>query len=292
MKATYHFMTGRVAVTKTFEADTKPAADALAVEFGKSKKGVVRIQCDATRKHLWEDEKQVKKATADPEAALDVKADPDADPPTPSGSGISTTIGVAAKGAVASTFLLMLCLLFGINAKAYTYIGVLGQGASIINSANGSTNFTSLATNGYYSQSIVGVVAGNIVTNLVPLNAGLQLPGNNITMQFTSYAQTNGAAGLTNIAFGITEANANAPLVITTNSIGALQSTWPRSTFATVNLSMVGASTTVPSTTNVTYTIATTPAFTAGVKLYLENITVSGATTAYATNYTANVSQN
>lgn len=60
LKSNYHFLTGKVAVSKTFEAEAEtPAAaklanDNAAIDYGKSKKGVIRVQCDATRKHIYE----------------------------------------------------------------------------------------------------------------------------------------------------------------------------------------------------------------------------------------------
>lgn len=60
LKNTYHFLQGKHAVTKSFEAEgetpaaAKLANDNSAIAFGKSKKGVIRVQCDATRKHIYE----------------------------------------------------------------------------------------------------------------------------------------------------------------------------------------------------------------------------------------------
>ncbi len=89
-KFSYHFLTGKVAVTKSFEveADTPAAAEApadkLAIDFGKSKKGVLRVQSDKTRKYIHESEDAAPKTKAvDVEALLDQPAEPDATPPTP-----------------------------------------------------------------------------------------------------------------------------------------------------------------------------------------------------------------
>jgi hypothetical protein len=79
MKAQYHFLTGPktpagggVAVTKEFEGANKAECDAKAIAFGKNKKGVIRVQCDETRKHIYENVPTTNPIAVDAEALLDV----------------------------------------------------------------------------------------------------------------------------------------------------------------------------------------------------------------------------
>jgi len=290
-------MTGQIAVTKTFEADTMAAADAAAIDFGKSKKGVIRIQSDTNGKHLWESEPEAKKAV-DAEALLDQKADPDATPPTPASAARATTIGltdkpaksgIGAVGKAVETFLILACLMLGLTAHADSKIGVVGQPgipSTLVNSALGGTQYTTAATNGLYGQSIQSVAASSALvvteTNLVPLTPGGMID-KDCVIQFTAAATA--ATGATNTIVWNLSASV-LPVTITNSIYGQNASANPRGTLESVTLVLNG---TTAVSTNITLSPALLPAVANGENLYLESIgVVAGAT---ATNYSVAVVQ-
>ena len=291
MKSTYHFLTGQVAVTKTFDGDTKKATDEAAIEFAKSKKGVIRVQCDSSNKHIWESEPEQKK-TVDAEALLDQVVDKDAEPPVPASAARSTVIGLVGAptktgigpvGKMVETFLIIACLMLGLTAKAATIVGVIGTPnlpGYAVNSQLGGTQYTTVATNGLYSAGLVSAVAATAVvvteTNLVQLNPGLT-PDKDIVIQFGASALA--ATGATNtIAFNLSASVL--PVTITNSIYGQNASANPRSTLGTYTLAFNG---TTPVTTNIVLSPASTPAIANGESIFLESIgVVAGAT---ATNY-------
>ena len=280
-KHSYHFLTGQAAVTKTFEAETPAAADALAIEFAKSKKGVIRVQSDRTLKHIYE---AIPKAQqpVEPEALLDQKADPDADPPVPGSAAIATTIGLAAKAA--ALIMMTAMLLFGMTSKAATVVGVGGSAgvpSYAVNSQIGSQIGTSIATNGLYTGSIVSPVAATAVsvveTNLIQVNPGVQ-PDGDVILQLG--AQATAATGATN-TITWTFTGSVLPVTITNSTtLGNNGSANPRGTLASYTLALNG---TTPVTTNIVLSKFSTPAIANGLAIYCESIgVVAGAT---ATNY-------
>ena len=67
----YHFLDGKNPVTKEFDSDAE------AIAFGKTIKGLLRIQNDTTGKHVWENPNppEADEVAADPKAGKGTKAD-------------------------------------------------------------------------------------------------------------------------------------------------------------------------------------------------------------------------
>jgi len=216
MKAIYHFLTGQSAVSKTFEAETKAAADAAAIEFAETKKGVIRVQCDQSRKHIWEKVPKAQQAP-DPEALLDQKADLDAAPPTPASAAVATAIGVAGKAVAALIMAAM--LLFGMTSQAYSTVGVNPQyGIPVVSSYTLSNNIAIANTNTTATYTTVTTNNGVAVTNTLTAWPGYIAASTTVTnisyvasyvgfhaaVQFTASAnQTNGGSVILQLARNI-----------------------------------------------------------------------------------------
>lgn len=191
------------------------------------------------------------------------------------------------KGAIAIAVTAFISVTFSLHAA--TSIGVIGgQGipSTPMNSAAGSTNSTTLATNGLYSAGLTGPVAtsgSTTETNLILINPGLQ-PDGDIILQLS--AASTIATGATN-TITWTFSDTVLPATIT-NSIplGNNASGQTRGTFASYTLALNGTSTV---TTNIVLSKFSTPAIANGLNIYLESVAAFAGTT--ATNYSVSVVQ-
>jgi hypothetical protein len=171
-----------------------------------------------------------------------------------------------------------------ISLHAATAIGVAGTpgvASYAVNSANGTTNSSTLATNGLYT---AGLAASTTETNLISITPGNIVDGD-LVLQLTATgvtaASTNGSA-----VFVIT--GSVLPITITNNATTFVnQSSTVRGTFATVSLALNGTATV---TTNIVYSKSSTPAVANGLSLYLESVQNSSSSGAL-TNYSAVVVQ-
>jgi hypothetical protein len=165
-----------------------------------------------------------------------------------------------------------------ISLHAATAIGVAGTpgvASYAVNSANGTTNSTSLATNGLYS---AGIAASTTETNLVLINPGSS-PNSRLVLQLTSAGMT---ASTSNTLTFVISASALPVTITNSTTTGANYSATTRGTFASYALALNG---TTSVTTNIVLNASSTPAIANGLNLYMETIAVSGAGANVATNY-------
>jgi len=171
-----------------------------------------------------------------------------------------------------------------ISLHAATAIGVIGTpglAGYAVNSALGTTNSSTLATNGLYT---AGLAASTTETNLVSLTPGA-MPDGDVVIQLTatgvSAASTNGSA-----VFILTDSVL--PVSITNNATTFVnQSAATRGTFGTYSLALNGTATV---TTNIVFSKASTPPVANGLGLYLESVQNSSSSGAI-TNYSVVVVQ-
>lgn len=160
------------------------------------------------------------------------------------------------------TFAALVAVLCGLSLSAEAVNYPWSTTGPILPS-NQQNILTSAPTNGQYSLLIY---TNTVETNLWLLSSGNS--GNVITFALTGQGTT---ATVTNMAVVLT--TTASPVSVTNSTggatIGALGSAAPRATFATVNLALNG---TTAVTSNITYTISSTPAFNGKLSVYVESV--------------------
>ncbi len=225
--------------------------DAAAIEAAKSDKNVLRVQSDKTLKHIVE----------------------------------NTELIASLKKAAAAVIMAAL-ILFGFSTQAATSAVLTGI-APVINSNSGTTNSTSLATNGLYTATIAQSTTETNLVQITPNNAVLQ--GKPISIE---------------IVGANTAANTNSVVVVISSSTGPItpSATWgtstnamagsviPRSVYTTITFPLNGTANTLAKT-NVVFSINSTPQYGGGTELFIESIGQTGTGTGALTNYSVSVGQ-
>ena len=172
------------------------------------------------------------------------------------------------------TLAAMACAISLHAATAIGVIGTPGLAGYAVNSANGTTNSTSLATNGLYS---AGIAASTTETNLVLINPGSS-PNSRLVLQLTSAGMT---ASTSNTLTFVISASALPVTITNSTTTGANYSATTRGTFASYALALNG---TTSVTTNIVLSHYSSPAVGKGLNLYLESVAVNAGSSS-ATNY-------
>lgn len=181
----------------------------------------------------------------------------------------------------------VLALVAATVSQAATTINVVGANGLVCTTQGGTTNSTSLATNGLYTSLIATATTETNLVQITPNNPYLQ--GKAISVQFfaaCTAANTNSA--VFTISSATVPINPSATWGTSTNAMAG--STTPRSVYGTVTLPLNGTANTL-ATTNVVFTMNSTPPYGGGTELFIESIGNSGTSTGSLTNVSVYVGQ-